>query len=381
MTIPPPNPNFDTETMRLAIDEARKALPSPNPPVGAVVVGADGRTVVATASHLRAGEDHAEGLALAMAGERARGGTIYVTLEPCNHHGRTPPCVDAILNAGIKRVVIGCADPNPNVAGGGARRLADAGVSVELGVAAAEARSLIKPWTKFITSGMPHVSLKLALSLDGRIATRSGASKWVTGPEARTKVQELRAMHDAVAVGIGTAIADDPRLTVRDTALTAYGRSPVRIVFDTQLRLPLHSRLAQTTSEVPTWVLCGPEAPEPAEQALADAGCTVVRVPSSAEGRVDMSAALRLLASQGIVSLLVEGGAELAGSLLASRSADELHAFIAPILLGPRGRPGAVDWAGPDTPTEAPRIVEPRWELCGRDAYVFGPLSFPSRQP
>lgn len=364
--------------MRLAIEEARKALPSPNPPVGAVVVGPEGN-VVATAHHIRAGEEHAEGLALAAAGEAARGGTLYVTLEPCNHQGRTPPCVDAVLNAGIKRVVVGCPDPNPNVTGGGARRLIDAGITVELGVAGVEARSLITPWAKFITTGLPHVSLKLALSLDGRIATRSGASKWVTGPEARAKVQELRAIHDAVAVGIGTAIADDPRLTVRDSALIAYGRSPVRLVFDSHLRLPLGSRLVQTAREVPTWVLAGAQASEAAEQALVDAGCVVVRVPNSAEGRVDVSAALRLLASQGVVSVLIEGGAELAGSLLASRHADELHAFIAPILLGPRGRPGAVDWAGPDTPTEAPRIVEPRWELCGRDAYVSGALAFPSR--
>lgn len=379
MTIPSSDPAFDSQMMALAIDEARKSLPSPNPPVGAVVVAPDGRTVLGMAHHRRAGDDHAEVLALLAAGSRARGGAIYVTLEPCNHHGRTPPCVDAILNAGIKRVVIGCADPNPNVAGGGARRLAEAGVTVEVGVDQAESRALIKPWTKFITAGLPHVSLKLALSLDGRIATRSGASKWVTGPEARAKVQELRAMHDAVAVGIGTAMADDPRLTVRDEALTVYGRTPSRVVFDTHLRLPLHSRLVETAREHPTWVLCASEAASGPEQALIDAGCVVIRVPSSAEGRVDMTAALRLLAAQGIVSLLVEGGAELAGSLLASRNADELHAFVAPILLGPRGRPGAVDWAGPDTPTEAPRIVEPRWELCGRDAYVFGPLSFPAK--
>lgn len=373
-----PDPSLDTTSMRLAIEEARKALPSPNPPVGAVVVNAEGQ-VVAMAHHVRAGEDHAEGLAIAAAGEAARGGTLFVTLEPCNHQGRTPPCVDAILNAGIRRVVIGSLDPNPNVVGGGARRLMDAGLVVDVGVAGVEARALITPWTKYITSGLPHVSLKLALSLDGRIATRSGASKWVTGPEARAKVQELRAFHDAVAVGIGTAIADDPRLTVRDAALTAYGRSPARIVFDTHLRIPLGSRLVTTAREVPTWILAGLEAPEAAEQALVDAGCGVIRVPNSAEGRVDVTAALRLLASQGMVSILVEGGAELAGSLLASRNADELHAFIAPILLGPRGRPGAVDWAGPDTPTEAPRIIEPRWELCGRDAYVSGPLAFPGR--
>ena len=373
-----PDPDFDASMMRRALDEARRSIPSPNPPVGAVVVGPNG-DVVAQSFHERAGEPHAEIAALAAAGAQTQGGTLYVTLEPCNHTGRTPPCVDAILNAGIARVVIGSLDPNPGVAGGGAQRLVDAGVTVDVDVAGAEARTLIAPWTKFITEGLPHVALKLALSLDGRIATRSGASKWVTGPEARAKVQELRARHDAVAVGIGTALADDPRLTVRDTSLLPGGRHPVRVVFDSRLRVPLNSRLVQTSREIATWILAGNDAPESAEQALVDAGCAVVRVPNSAEGRVDVGAALRVLASQGIVSLLVEGGAELAGSLLATRLADELHAFIAPILLGPRGRPGAVDWAGPDTPVEAPRIVDPRWELCGRDAYVSGPLAFPAK--
>ena len=373
-----PDPDRDAEAMRSALEEARKAVPSPNPPVGAVVVSKDGN-VVGRAFHARAGDEHAEALAIAEAGDAARGGTLYVTLEPCNHQGRTPPCVDTILASGIRRVVVGCLDPNPGVVGGGAQRLADAGLDVDIGVAQADARALIAPWAKFITTGMPYVSLKLALSLDGRIATRTGASKWVTGAEARAKVHELRARHDAVAIGIGTALADDPRLTVRDVASLPSGRAPVRVVFDSRLRLPLNSRLAQTAREVPTWVLTGGDAPEDAERALADAGCSVVRVPNSAEGRVDVTAALRLLGSQGVVSVLVEGGAELAGSLLASRHADELHAFIAPILLGPRGRPGAVDWAGPDTPTEAPRVVDPRWELCGHDAYISGPLAFPAR--
>jgi len=376
MTTTPPDPDFDLATMRFALEEARKALPSPNPPVGAVVVGENGQ-VVASAYHTRAGEEHAETVALHRAGEAARGGTLYVTLEPCNHHGRTPPCVDTVLRAGVRRVVIGCVDPNPNVEGGGAARLEQSGVIVEVGVAGVEARALLAPWTKYITTGLPYVSLKLALSLDGRIATRSGASKWVTGAEARAKVQELRAQHDAVAVGIGTALADDPRLTVRSPEFAEQGRSPVRVVFDTRLRISQTSRLVTTAREVATWVLTGEDAPVSLEQVLVDAGCVVLRVPNSAEGRVDVGAALRVLASQGLVSILVEGGAELAGSILAARHADELHAFIAPILLGPRGRPGAVDWAGPETPSDAPRIVDPRWVLCGRDAYVSGPLLFP----
>jgi diaminohydroxyphosphoribosylaminopyrimidine deaminase/5-amino-6-(5-phosphoribosylamino)uracil reductase len=363
--------------MRRALDEARRAMPSPNPPVGAVVVGAHGE-VVAVGYHARAGGPHAEDAALAEAGENARGGTLYVTLEPCNHTGRTPPCTEAILRSGVARVVVGCLDPNPNVDGGGADRLRREGVDVTVGVLREEARALILPWRTFITTGIPHVSLKLALSLDGRIATRTGASKWVTGPEARIKVQELRARADAVAIGVGTAIADDPLLTVRDVVLPE-GKETRRVVFDSRLRLSLHSRLVATSRNSPTIILTTFDAPADAEQALLDTGCEVYRVPPSGEGRVEMESALRVLAGLGIVSLLVEGGAELAGSLLATRMAHEMHAFVAPILLGPRGRPGAVDWAGPDTPSEAPRILDAQWELCGRDAYVFGALEFPER--
>ncbi len=368
----------DLKVMREAILLARSARPSPNPPVGAVVLDKEGQ-VLANAFHAEAGGEHAELVALEAAGEAADGGAIFVTLEPCNHEGQTGPCVDAILKAGIKRVVIGCVDPNPHVTGGGAKRLEEAGLDVEVGVAGAEARALVAAWSKYIVTGSPHVALKLALSLDGRIATRSGESKWVTGPEARVKVQQLRAVHDAVAVGIGTALSDDPRLTVRDEALLAGTRGPTRVIFDTKLRLPLSSRIVETAQEVPTWVFAGSEAPEEQEEALTAAGCTVVHVSMTAEGRVDVAAALRELGAAGMVSVLFEGGAELAGSLLAGRIADELHAFIAPKLLGPRGRAGAVDWAGPDTPADAPCIVDPRWEVCGQDAYVYGAVAYPEK--
>lgn len=373
-----PEREFDEQMMLAAIEQAGRARPSPNPPVGAVIVNAD-EEIIARAHHLEAGEEHAEIIALREAGEAAKGATLYVTLEPCNHDGRTEPCVDSILAAGVKRVVIGCKDPNPHVQGGGAERLEEAGLEVLVGVAGTKARRLIKPWAKFITSGVPHVSLKLALSLDGRIASRSGVSKWVTGPEARVKVQQLRSLHDAVAVGIGTALADDPRLTVRDEALLAHGREPVRVIFDTKLRLPKAARVVADAEEIPTVICTGLEADEELEKGLVDSGCTVCRLPETAEGRIDMQAALALLADNGVVSVLFEGGAELAGSLLAARIADELHAFIAPLLLGPRGRPGAVDWAGPETPSDAPRIVHPSWEVCGKDAYVHGTLDYPEK--
>ena len=366
--------NDDAGWMKRALELGRDGRPSPNPHVGAVLV--KNGELVGSGHHEKAGEDHAEMAAIRAAGDKAHGATLFVTLEPCNHIGRTPPCTDAILGAKVKRVVVGCADPNPHVAGGGIAKLREAGVDVQMGVLEAEAAALIRPWAKHVTSGLPYVSLKLGLSLDGRIATRTGASKWVTGSEARARVHALRAANDAVAIGIGTALADDPRLTVRD----APGPSPLRVIFDTKLRLPPHARIVETAPEVPTWVICNADAPSSAEEELATRGVEVIRAPASAEGRIDAAAALRLLAARGIVTLMVEGGAELAGSILAGHLADELHAFVAPILLGPRGRPGAVDWAGPDTPTEAPRIVRPSWELCGEDAYVHGTIEYPQRE-
>lgn len=369
--LPLPPMTDDERWMDVALAQAKNGKPSPNPHVGAAVVK-DGE-LVSTAHHERAGTDHAEIAALRAAGEKAKGASLYVTLEPCNHHGRTPPCTDAIVASGVARVVIGVRDPNPHVEGDGAAKLRAAGIEVVLGVREEKARSWIAPWAKHITVGLPYVSLKLALSLDGRIATRTGESKWVTGPDARAKVHLLRAKSDGIAVGIGTALADDPRLTVRD----APGDSPLRIVFDTKLRLPPASRLVQGARDTPTLVLCGLDAPRDAEEQLASHGVECLRSPLSAEGRLDVFAALRSLAQRGIVSLMVEGGAELAGSFLAGRFADELHVFVAPILLGPRGRAGAVDWAGPDTPQQAPRIATPTWELVGNDAYVHGPMVYP----
>jgi diaminohydroxyphosphoribosylaminopyrimidine deaminase/5-amino-6-(5-phosphoribosylamino)uracil reductase len=366
-------PDLDSKMMSRALELARSGDPAPNPHVGSVI--ADNDKIVAEGFHEAVGRDHAEIVAIQSAGDAARGKTLYVTLEPCNHDGRTPPCVDAILAAGISRVVVGCKDPNPNVAGGGIERLKQAGIDVTIGVLEKEAKALIKPWTKYITEGRAYLSLKLAVSLDGRIATRTGASKWITCPESRTRVQQLRSVHDAVVVGINTVIADDPRLTVRDVP----GRSPVRVVVDSKLRLPTNSQLVMTARETPTCVVTTEEASRAVAEALEDAGVAVLRVAATAEGRCDMAAALKGLAAREVVSVLCEGGAELAGSLLAAGLPDEMHAFIAPVLLGPRGRPGAVDWAGPENPSDAPRIDSPRWELCGTDAYVSGPLVYPKK--
>ncbi len=231
--------------------------------------------------------------------------------------------------------------------------------------------------TSRLTRGRPYISLKLAMSMDGRIATRTGESKWITGPDARAKVHRIRAANQGCAVGIGTALADDPQLTVRD----APGASPIRIVFDTSLRLPVTSHLARHARELPTLVFCGPAASRATEEALAARAVECVRVALSPEGHLDVRAALRLLAERGMETLMVEGGAALAGSLLAARLVDELHVFIAPLLLGPRARPAAVDWGGPDSPGTAPRIGSPSWEIVGADAYVHGAVVYPESAP
>ncbi|HOU92621.1 MAG TPA: bifunctional diaminohydroxyphosphoribosylaminopyrimidine deaminase/5-amino-6-(5-phosphoribosylamino)uracil reductase RibD [Polyangiaceae bacterium] len=363
----------DTRMMQRALELAAQGDPSPNPHVGSVVARDD--QVIGEGFHSSAGLEHAEVVALRAAGEAARGATLYVTLEPCNHEGRTPPCTEAILSAGVRRVVIGCRDPNPTVAGEGAERLRAAGIEVVIGCLEAEAKALIRPWRKYITEQMSYLGLKLAVSLDGRIATRTGASRWITCADSRLRVQTLRAAHDAVMVGINTVLADDPRLTVRDVP----GRSPVRVVVDSKLRVPTNSQLVATAREVPTCVVTTQEASRAVSDTLEGLGVSVIRVASTAEGRCDMRAALHALAVREVVSVLCEGGAELVASLLATRLPDELHAFVAPLLLGPRGRAGAVDWAGPENPSDAPRIEPVRWELCGSDAYVSGPLVYPKK--
>jgi diaminohydroxyphosphoribosylaminopyrimidine deaminase/5-amino-6-(5-phosphoribosylamino)uracil reductase len=365
---------LDSELMNRALELGRKGDPAPNPHVGAVV--ARGREILGEGFHAVAGGPHAESVALEAAGSKARGATLYVTLEPCNHQGKTPPCVDSLLAAGISRVVIGCRDPNPSVSGSGVERLEAHGVEVQVGIEQAAAEQLIKPWKKYVTEGIAYLSLKLGVSLDGRTVSRTGASKWITGEDARVRVHALRAAHDAVMVGVNTVLNDDPLLTVRDVP----GRSPIRCVIDSKLRIPLDSYVVTTARDVPTCVLTTAESSEAMEASLTERGVSVIRVAGTTEGRVDVTAALKALAAREVVSVLCEGGAELAGSLLAARLPSELHVFVAPLLLGPRGRPAAVDWAGPDGPADAPRIQPATWELCGSDAYVSGPLVYPKKK-
>jgi diaminohydroxyphosphoribosylaminopyrimidine deaminase/5-amino-6-(5-phosphoribosylamino)uracil reductase len=289
--------------------------------VGAVVVREG--AAVGEGWHSRYGEPHAEVEALRAAGDRARGATLYVTLEPCNHHGKTPPCTDAILAAGIERVVAAVADPNPT-ARGGADRLREAGIDVLLGVHEAHARELNAPFFHALSSDRPFVRLKLALSLDGAVADHSRRPGWLTGDESRGEVHRLRAGSDAVVVGIGTALADDPLLTVR--GFTPPRVPPLRVVFDTSARLPLESKLVRSARESPVVVLCW--APDPTHAAaLEHAGVELLHAAS-------LPHALRALRARGVRSLLVEGGAGLASSFLQEALVDRLIIFRAPIVLG-----------------------------------------------
>jgi diaminohydroxyphosphoribosylaminopyrimidine deaminase/5-amino-6-(5-phosphoribosylamino)uracil reductase len=320
-------PDADRAYMLRALDLARRGWgqTAPNPMVGAVVVR-DG-TVVGEGFHARFGEAHAEVVALEQAGERARGATLYVTLEPCAHHGRTPPCADAVIAAGVRRVVIAGEDPNPEAAGGAAR-LRAAGIHVEVGLEAEGARELNAAFFHAFASDRPWIILKLAISLDGAIAnasrTRGSGGDWLTGAESRREVHHMRAGVDAIAVGVGTVLADDPMLTVRDVPEPRV--APRRVIFDSELRTPLGAAVVRGARIVPTTIVARRAASD-RRDAMAAAGVDV-RVYETLE------AALRGLAADGVRSMLVEGGARFGASLLEQGAVDRLVIFQAPVVLG-----------------------------------------------
>jgi len=322
---------LEEAAMRQALALARhgEGLVEPNPLVGAVVVAADGRTVVGTGWHDRFGGPHAEIAALTAAGTAARDATLFVTLEPCCHHGKTPPCTDAIVAAGVARVVVGTGDPFPEVSGRGLAALRDAGIHVDVGICEAEAKRLIAPFTKLVTAHTPWVIAKWAMSLDGRMTPPAGGDRWISSEESRALVHDLRGRCDAILVGIGTALADDPLLTVRPPG----PRTPLRVVLDSAARLPLASRLVHSARETPLLVAVGPQAPADRIAALAEAGCDVWR--SDAFDRdARLAALLAELGRRRLTNLLVEGGPEVLDSFHALGAIDEVWAFIAPKLLG-----------------------------------------------
>jgi diaminohydroxyphosphoribosylaminopyrimidine deaminase/5-amino-6-(5-phosphoribosylamino)uracil reductase len=333
----------DRRFMAEALDLAARGrgLTSPNPMVGAVVVR-DG-VVAGRGWHRRAGLAHAEAEALAEAGARARGATLYVTLEPCNHQGRTPPCTEAILAAGVRRVVAAVADPNPRVTGGGAERLRRAGVEVAVGCLEAEARAQNRAFFTVATRGRPAITLKAAMTLDGKTAAADGASRWITGAGARAEAHRLRAGHDAVVVGIGTALADDPELTVR--LEPPWPREPYRVVVDSRARLPVGARLIGSGSAGRAVVAVGEEAPADRVAALAARGVTVLHCKSR-DGRVDVADLARRLLPLEITAALVEGGGTLAWAFVAAGLVDRVVVFVAPKILGGAAAPTPVEGAG-----------------------------------
>ncbi len=345
---------------------------SPNPGVGAVIVRGD--EVIGEGWHDGPGQPHAEAVAIAAAGDGARGATLVCTLEPCSHTGRTGPCTQAVIGAGITRVVIGALDPLERTRGEGVRILRDAGIEVVVagGDDADRAREAASPFLTWAATGRPEVLLKMAASLDGRVATRTGHSRWISGPEARVLVHQWRAGVDAVAVGINTAVADDPMLTARDVEVPE-GRTALRVVLDPHARLPLDRALLATAHEAPVLVVAGSGADAGRVDALRASGAEVDVVPA-AHGPGFLQGALDALGRRKVQSVLVEGGPTVAGALIDAGLVDVLAWVVAPIVIGGDGAPTAARGIGADLIADAPRIHSPRIERLGDDVLVMGRL-------
>ncbi len=354
--------------MRRALAEAARGLGAvePNPMVGAVVVR-DGQ-IVGVGHHARFGGPHAEVIALEAAGESARGATVFVTLEPCCHHGKTPPCTDALIEAGVARVVAATADPFTSVAGGGFARLDEAGIAVEVGLLAEEARHLNAPYLKRLTTGRPFVTAKWAMTLDGKIAARSGQSAWISGPRSRALVHEVRGRMDAIVVGVGTAVADDPLLTARPPG----PRVATRVVLDASARLPLRGKLATTANDVPVIVAATLSAPPERVHNLRGLGVRVLELPEAAPGRVDVLALLDELGRRGMTNVLVEGGGRVLGSFFDAGQVDEVDVFIAPIVEGGSHDHTPARGLGVDGMSDALRLEAPSVSRVDEDVRIQG---------
>jgi len=343
--------------MSRAIQLARRAdyRTSPNPMVGAVVLGTNGK-VVGEGYHQQAGHPHAEQIALDAAGEHARGATVYVTLEPCTHIHRNPSCAQALIDAGVRRVVVAMEDPDERVRGSGIKALKAAGLETEVGVEGESARSLNEFYVKHRLTGMPFVTAKFAMSLDGKIATSSGESRWITGVEARAEGHRLRHQHDAILVGVDTVIADDPELTTRLEG--ADGRQPLRVILDSQLRTPHAANVVGPNTLIATTH----------EGEVGEA--ETMQFAATPEGRVELAPLLEELGRRGILSLLVEGGSEVHASFFNEGLVDKVHAFVAPILIGGRGAPGPVGGAGIEGLGQAIALRELQTARLGPDLMI-----------
>lgn len=357
----------DNQYMQRALELAALALgrTRPNPVVGAVIVK-NGR-IVGEGYHQKAGTPHAEIHALRQAGEQARGADIYVTLEPCSHYGKTPPCADALVEAGVKRVVAAVLDPNPKVSGRGMEKLKQAGIATQVGVLERSARRLNEAFFKYVSTGRPLVSLKTAMTLDGKIATAQGSSRWITGQEARGHVHRLRNQYDGIMVGIGTVLADDPLLNTRLDDEEA--RDPVRIIIDGQLLLPLDSQIVKTSNKQLTFIYTSHGADHDREAALKDKGLEIIRIDGSRD-HLDLGQVMDDLGSRELTSVLVEGGAGLNASLLEQHLVDKLYWFVAPKMVGGIKAPGPVGGDGVQTMDEALLWYDMQVQQMGADLLI-----------
>jgi diaminohydroxyphosphoribosylaminopyrimidine deaminase/5-amino-6-(5-phosphoribosylamino)uracil reductase len=354
--------------MQAALGLARRGLGGvwPNPAVGCVLV--NGTRVVGRGWTAVGGRPHAETIALAQAGAAAAGATAFVTLEPCSHHGKTAPCADALIAAGVKRVVVAIEDPDPRVSGRGMERLRQAGLSVELGCGVEAAAEINAGFFRRIVDGRPLVTLKIASSLDGRIATHTGESQWITGGAARAAGHRLRAESDAIMVGSGTVMADNPQLTCRLPGLE--DRSPIRLVVDGHLRLPLTSKIVVTAARHPTWLITQVGNNPERLQAYADCGVQVIEVPAAKGGKLDLPSTFLELGRRGLTRVLVEGGAHFAAALLRQNLVDRLAWFRAPLMLGGDALPAAVSF-GVDRLDAAPRFKRLSIAELGDDLFEY----------
>ena len=366
----------DEHYMRVALREAAKGLgrTSPNPCVGAVIVQND--KIVSLGYHRKAGTPHAEVHALNAAGGNARGATMYVTLEPCSHRGRTPPCSHAVADAGIQRVVIGMLDPNPLVDGSGAEYLKERKIEVISGVLEEECRELNRPFIKLITTSLPWVLMKAGMSLDGRLSYRAGRGGVITGLESRDKVHKMRDQNDAILVGIGTVAADDPALTTR--VKNTRGRDPLRIILDTNLTIDEKAKILNQVSNAPTWIFCSNNVDRGKIERLEDKGAVVHRVDECSSG-VDLKQVLKTVAEHGYASVLVEGGARVHGCFLNQMLVDRVSLFIAPIFAGSGGVPLVSGLKMVDEKDAAIRLERIRTRKYGTDLMLSGDVVYPGK--
>ena len=367
----------DIHFMRSALREARKGLgrTSPNPCVGAVIVK-DG-DIIARGYHKKAGAPHAEIEALKKAGTKARGGIMYVTLEPCNHHGRTPPCSHAVVESGIKKVVIGMLDPNPLVNGSGAEFLSSKGIEIRYGLLEDQCRKLNQPFLTYVTKGRPWVILKAGLTLDGKITFRKNSGDAITGPESLKWVHRLRDRCDAILVGRNTIAIDNPSLTTRIKG--RRGKDPIRVVLDTNLKISSEANVLRYNDDHRTWIICGPSVPSATISELQESGVEVSQAAVGETGRLDLNEVLNLLGSRQITSLLVEGGAEVHGSFLNAGLVDHIQLFYAPFVAGDNGTGVIKGIHTEGGKEEAIRLHNTSHRRLGDDVMISGDVLFPDR--